>query len=182
VMNRFLQLSLLLSVVALAAPVCPANADQFKLPEEIGRIEAPRDTNIFQVEPTVINENYYNSGADERHQNIGTTLPEGAPIPDTDYPVPVVPANAPAPAVAPTPKPTATVPPMITPVSAKGHKGRYNSGAAERHQFIGNTLPAGAAIPDTDWTVSVVPAVAPVAAAAVTPGVVPVPKPSASAH
>jgi hypothetical protein len=66
-----------------------ANADQFKLPEEIGRVEAPRDTNVFQIEPTVLNERYYISGADERHQFIGNTLPEGAPIPDTDYPVPV---------------------------------------------------------------------------------------------
>lgn len=38
--------------------------------------------NILQVEPTVINEEYYASGKAERKQHISTTLPLGAPIPD----------------------------------------------------------------------------------------------------
>lgn len=62
---------------------------RLQLPAEIGRIEAPRDMNIFSLEPTVINEGYYASGKAERHQNIGTTLPPGAPIPDIDDPTPV---------------------------------------------------------------------------------------------
>lgn len=45
--------------------------------------------NIFSLEPTVLNEGYYVSGKAERHQNIGTTLPPGAPIPDIDDPTPI---------------------------------------------------------------------------------------------
>lgn len=54
------------------------------LPEEIGRIEGPRDTNLFQVEPTVLDERHYTSGRDERHQKTSASLPEGSPIPDGD--------------------------------------------------------------------------------------------------
>lgn len=61
-------------------------ADTAKLPEEISKQEGPRDCNLFQVEPTVLNERWYTSGACERHQNVGTTLPEGSPIPDTEGP------------------------------------------------------------------------------------------------
>ncbi|HEY9772811.1 MAG TPA: alpha-2-macroglobulin family protein [Planktothrix sp.] len=53
-------------------------------PGEIGRVEGPRDTNLFQVEPTVVDERHYTSGRDERHQKTHPTLPEGSPIPDTD--------------------------------------------------------------------------------------------------
>jgi len=38
-----------------------------KLPEDIGRVEVPRDTNMFQVEPTIVNERHYTSGRHERH-------------------------------------------------------------------------------------------------------------------
>lgn len=64
-----------------------ANASQFKLPEEIGRVEAPRDMNIFAVEPSIIDERYYTSGRSERHQFVGNVLPEGADIPDNDAPL-----------------------------------------------------------------------------------------------
>ena len=64
-----------------------ANASQFHLPEEIGRVEAPRDMNIFAIEPSIINERYYSSGRSERHQFVGKVLPEGADIPDNDAPV-----------------------------------------------------------------------------------------------
>jgi hypothetical protein len=64
-----------------------AQADQFRLPEEIGRIEAPRDMNIFAIEPTVISERYYTSGQCERHQFVGNVLPAGSPIPDSDEPI-----------------------------------------------------------------------------------------------
>ena len=56
------------------------------LPAEIGRVEGPRDLNLFQVEPTVIDERHYISGRDERHQKVSPTLPEGSPIPDNDSP------------------------------------------------------------------------------------------------
>jgi Flp pilus assembly secretin CpaC len=64
--------------------ILPGTPGQLKLPEDIGRVEGPRDLNLFQVEPTVIDERHYTSGRDERHQKTSPTLPEGAPIPDTE--------------------------------------------------------------------------------------------------
>ncbi|HEY9681806.1 MAG TPA: hypothetical protein V6C86_09510 [Oculatellaceae cyanobacterium] len=66
----------------------PALADQFKMPEELGRVEGNRDLNLIQVEPTVIHERYYTTGQCERHQYVGNTLAAGAEIPDSD-PAPV---------------------------------------------------------------------------------------------
>lgn len=62
--------------------ILPGTPGQLKLPEEIGRVEGPRDMNLFQVEPTVVDERHYTSGRAERHQKTSPTLPEGAPIPD----------------------------------------------------------------------------------------------------
>ena len=64
--------------------ILPGTPGQLKLPEEIGRVEGPRDTNLFQVEPTVLDERHYSSGRAERHQKTSPTLPEGAPIPDSE--------------------------------------------------------------------------------------------------
>lgn len=64
--------------------ILPGTPGQLKLPEEIGRVEGPRDMNMFQVEPTVVDERHYSSGRSERHQKTSPTLPEGAPIPDTE--------------------------------------------------------------------------------------------------
>jgi Flp pilus assembly secretin CpaC len=70
-------------VVAIRPEVIlPGTPGQLKLPEEIGRVEGPRDINMFQVEPTVIDERHYSTGRAERHQKTSPTLPEGAPIPD----------------------------------------------------------------------------------------------------
>jgi hypothetical protein len=80
----------LLAPLSFAAAVPCVFADQFRLPEEIGRIEAPRDMHLLQVEPTILDEDYYTRGGAERHQFIGNTLPAGAQIPDSDYPVPAV--------------------------------------------------------------------------------------------
>jgi Flp pilus assembly secretin CpaC len=63
--------------------ILPGTPGQLKLPEEIGRVEGPRDMNIFQVEPTVVDERHYTTGRAERHQKTSPTLPEGAPIPDS---------------------------------------------------------------------------------------------------
>jgi alpha-2-macroglobulin-like protein len=56
-----------------------------QLPEDIGRVEGPRDINLFQVEPTVIDERRYTSGRSERHQEPGPLngfgLPFGVPNP-----------------------------------------------------------------------------------------------------
>ena len=72
-------------VVAIRPEVIlPGTPGQLKLPEEIGRVEGPRDMNLFQVEPTVMDERHYTSGRSERHQKTSPTLPEGAPIPDSN--------------------------------------------------------------------------------------------------
>jgi Flp pilus assembly secretin CpaC len=62
--------------------ILPGTPGQLKLPEEIGRVEGPRDVNLFQVEPTVIDERYFTSGRAERQQKTSPTLPEGSPVPD----------------------------------------------------------------------------------------------------
>lgn len=62
--------------------ILPGTPGQLKLPEEIGRVEGPRDTNMFQVEPTIMDERHYTTGRVERRQKTSPTLPEGAPIPD----------------------------------------------------------------------------------------------------
>ncbi len=64
--------------------ILPGTPGQLKLPEEIGRVEGPRDMNLFQVEPTVMDERHYTSGRAERHQKTSPTLPEGAPVPDNE--------------------------------------------------------------------------------------------------
>lgn len=60
----------------------PSRDNEQQLPEEIGRVEGPRDVNMFQVEPTIIDERHYTTGRAERHQKTSPTLPEGAPLPD----------------------------------------------------------------------------------------------------
>jgi hypothetical protein len=104
------------AITAIGAFVAPmsANASQFQLPEEIGRIEGARDMNLIQLEPTVLNERYYTSGRCERRQYIGNVLPSGAEIPDSD-PAPIkasvqtVPARAAAPTALPAKAPTAPI-------------------------------------------------------------------------
>ncbi len=64
--------------------ILPGTPGQLKLPEEIGRVEGPRDLNMFQVEPSVLDERHQTSGRAERHQKTSPTLPEGAPIPDNE--------------------------------------------------------------------------------------------------
>jgi Flp pilus assembly secretin CpaC len=72
-------------VIALRPEIIlPGTPGQLKLPEDIGRVEGPRDLNLFAVEPTVIDERHYISGRDERHQKTSPTLPEGSPIPDNE--------------------------------------------------------------------------------------------------
>jgi pilus assembly protein CpaC len=64
--------------------ILPGTPGQLKLPEEIGRTEGPRDMNMFQVEPTVLDERHFTSGRAERHQKTSPTLPDGAPVPDNE--------------------------------------------------------------------------------------------------
>jgi Flp pilus assembly secretin CpaC len=62
--------------------ILPGNPGQMKLPEEISKVEGPRDTNMLQVEPTVVDERYMTSGRAEHSQKIPGILPPGAPVPD----------------------------------------------------------------------------------------------------
>lgn len=162
----------------LTLATLPALADNAKKVGEMGRFEGNRDLNLFQVEPSIINERFYTSGKSERTQYVGNVLPAGAPIPDNDAPTPVQkstePAKTPAPAKSDaatksesTSKAEATLKTDSTgkteataKADAKGKKQSslrrlsgeryYTSGAAERHQRIGNTLPEGAPIPDNE--------------------------------
>lgn len=43
---------------------------------ENGRVEGPRDLNMFQVEPSVIDERYYTTGRTERRQKSSPIIPE----------------------------------------------------------------------------------------------------------
>ncbi len=62
--------------------ILPGNPGQMKLPEEISKVEGPRDVNMLQVEPTVLDERYMTSGRAEHSQKIPGVLPPGSPIPD----------------------------------------------------------------------------------------------------
>ena len=73
----------------LTLATLPALADNAKKVGEMGRFEGNRDLNLFQVEPSIINERFYTSGKAERTQYVGNVLPAGAPIPDNDAPTPV---------------------------------------------------------------------------------------------
>jgi hypothetical protein len=46
-------------------------------------MEAARDTNILQVEPSTLDEGQYRSGLVEKTFQVPNTLPAGAPIPDS---------------------------------------------------------------------------------------------------
>ncbi len=51
------------------------SANFFYSPNAFGRIEGPRDINMFQVEPTVIDERHYSTGRAERRQHSSPSLP-----------------------------------------------------------------------------------------------------------
>jgi Flp pilus assembly secretin CpaC len=62
--------------------ILPGTPGQLKLPEEISKVEGPRDTNMLQVEPTVLDERYWRSGRAEKTLQLPGVLPPEAPIPD----------------------------------------------------------------------------------------------------
>ncbi len=64
----------------------PANSLRARFGRALGRFEGPRDMNLLQLEPSILNERYYTSGESEHHQFVGNVLPLGAPIPDNDAP------------------------------------------------------------------------------------------------
>jgi hypothetical protein len=159
----------LLSILGTATiAVVPVMANpSLQLPENISRIEGTRDLNILQVEPTVVNERFYTSGACEHHQNIGNVLPPGAEIPDSDWPVKPAPA-----AVHTSAKKVETIagpPALPSEMRMEGardlnliqveptviNESYYTSGRCERHQNIGTVLAPGSQIPDSDYPVPV---------------------------
>jgi hypothetical protein len=81
--------ALLAVAAAFAASLSalPGQCDTQRLPGELGRMEGPRDMNLFAIEPSILNERFYTSGKAERRQFIGNVLPAGAPIPDNDAPL-----------------------------------------------------------------------------------------------
>jgi Flp pilus assembly secretin CpaC len=64
--------------------ILPGTPGQLKVPSELNKMEASRDTNILQVEPSTIDEGQYRSGLVEKTFQIPNTLPTGAPIPDSN--------------------------------------------------------------------------------------------------
>jgi len=64
--------------------ILPGQPGQLKLPEEISKTEGPRDINMLQVEPTIVDERYMTSGQAEHALNVPGVLPAGAPIPDSE--------------------------------------------------------------------------------------------------
>ena len=47
-----------------------SESSDLMLPEEIGRVEGPRDANLFQVEPSIVSERHYTSGRDVRQMKM----------------------------------------------------------------------------------------------------------------
>lgn len=80
-LSSFTKTILVCTAVVSASNSAPAYAADSS--KTTGR-DNVRDMNLFQVEPTVIDERYYTSGRAERHQKTSPTLPYGAPIPDND--------------------------------------------------------------------------------------------------
>ncbi|MBX9939394.1 MAG: hypothetical protein K2Y32_09085 [Candidatus Obscuribacterales bacterium] len=160
-----------------------AFSEESKKNTGIGRLEGARDLNLFQVEPSIINEKFYTSGQAERHQYVGNVLPPGAPIPDNGPPGPQAKVEGKKSnsekfqKTEDSAKDSSSVKPGTeiskatdaeisaerkelkdekeakdSKNSERKHKasGYYRSGRAERNQFIGNTLPYGAPIPDNE--------------------------------
>lgn len=63
--------------------ILPGTPGQLKIPAELNKMEASRDTNVLQVEPSVLDEGQYRSGLVEKTFQIPNTLPMGAPVPDS---------------------------------------------------------------------------------------------------
>ena len=54
------------------------------LPEANGRVQGPRDANMFQVEPSVVDERHFAGGRAERHQKTNEKMPAGSPMQDSE--------------------------------------------------------------------------------------------------
>jgi Flp pilus assembly secretin CpaC len=69
-------------VVAIRPEVIlPGTPGQLRVPDEISKVEGPRDTNMFQVEPTILDEGHMRKGRAEKSLQLPNTLPPGAPVP-----------------------------------------------------------------------------------------------------
>lgn len=78
---KIIALTVVALAIASASAVHPASAKEF------GRSEKTGDMNMFQLEPSILNERFFTSGKADRQQFCGKVLPAGAPIPDSDAPL-----------------------------------------------------------------------------------------------
>jgi hypothetical protein len=78
---KIIALTLVAFAITSAGAVNPASAKEF------GRSEKTGDMNMFQLEPSILNERFFTSGKADRQQFCGKVLPAGAPIPDSDAPL-----------------------------------------------------------------------------------------------
>lgn len=116
--------------------------------------EVYRDTNIFEVEPSIINEKYYSSGENVRHQNVGKVLPYGAEIPRNNDAEPI---KEEAPRKTQTHlkhfwsklKSKDDIQTLESKPAQQAQDGKQ-SDSGLHHQFVGNVLPPGAETPDKD--------------------------------
>lgn len=79
---RRLRITAAAFVAIFNATVVFAQQPQLKLPEEIGRVEGPRDVNGSSIDPRVVDERHYTSDRSAQRLKTTPTLPEGASIPD----------------------------------------------------------------------------------------------------
>lgn len=64
--------------------ILPGSPGQLKIPAELNKMEGSRDLNMFQIEPSTIDESQYRSGMVEKTFQVPNTLPKDAPIPDSN--------------------------------------------------------------------------------------------------
>lgn len=137
----------------IAICFCFLSNTQVFADDKIG-VEANRDTNIFQVAPSIINEKHYSSGENVRHQNVGKVLPYGAEIPRNDDAEPI---KVEAPRKTQTHlkhfwsklKSKDDMQALESKPTPQAQKSQQSS-TGSHHQFVGNVLPPGAEIPDND--------------------------------
>lgn len=70
-------------VAMLNSPAVFGQWPNFKASEEDGRVEGPRDSWIFQVNPKIVNGRYYTQGPSELKGKAGRILFPGAQIPES---------------------------------------------------------------------------------------------------
>jgi len=120
---------------------------QSRLPEEIGRVEGPRDVNLFQVEPTVLDERYFSTARAVRQPKTSPMMPLGSDLGDwysAESKLVIPPQAQTFARTAVQPRDTNQFQVNPTVIDER----RYSTGRSERHQKTSPTLPEGAPFPD----------------------------------